>query len=63
MICNFGIRCNYLHIIKTSRIYKYSYILNNEAQELFTEMLKQNQMSNDIIMIYKKLINSKKVQW
>ena len=63
MICNFGIRCNYLHVIKISRIYKYSYILNNETQELFAEMLKHSNTATDTIMIYKKLINSKKVQW
>ena len=39
-VCNFGPRCNYLHIIKTKRLFTYEYILNNEVDEIINEMEK-----------------------
>lgn len=60
-VCNFGMRCNYRHVICDVMIYSYSYLIKELSEAMKEDMEKKENVNEKILKIYKNVIYKRKV--
>ena len=59
--CLFGKRCNYRHVIKEKRLFTYETILNNTCNEIFNEMIKNENKDISFLKYYKRILLKRRI--
>ena len=60
-VCLFGKRCNYRHVIKEKRLFSYQSILSQTCNELYNEMIKNENKDISFLKLYKRILLQKRI--